>query len=332
MAALLPSRLPQKSPLVELAKLPMPKPRTLAELMANFPPPVTTNGLAELLASFSPSPPENFLLEKLANIAIAKTKEQNMGKLHHLKVGCGDASVIVTDTDTFLIDCHNIGDFSHLLPATKKLRGVFITHQHADHYSGLQYLKDEGYSIDFLVYSPYSRRRGDNSVTLDEWNEFNGLKDYFVTEGTQTRTPYRQDSWDKAWWVASGVSFWIIGPDKGTAGSETRELHDACLVIKAHIGNRMCLFAGDASDANLEYITDHTKNFCNDILHASHHGSINGAHLDFIKKCSAQYTVISTESGVYDNVPDTTALSRYTKHTEHDVYRTDVAGSLEWTF
>jgi len=102
-----------------------------------------------------------------------------MGKLHCLDVGCADASIIATDTATFLVDCHNIRDSSHLLPSNKALRGVFITHQHADHYSGLVYLRDEGYEIQHLVYSPYSRRHGDASVTAEEWNEFNSLKDDF---------------------------------------------------------------------------------------------------------------------------------------------------------
>ena len=119
-----------------------------------------------------------------------------MGELHHLKVGCSDASVIKTDTATFLIDCHRIEDYSHLLPASKKLRGVFITHQHHDHYSGLSWLWDNGYKIDFLVYCPYERRQNDGSITLEEWNEFNELRDKFQGAGTELRAPFRQVSFE----------------------------------------------------------------------------------------------------------------------------------------
>ncbi|AGL00981.1 hypothetical protein Desgi_1495 [Desulfoscipio gibsoniae DSM 7213] len=31
-----------------------------------------------------------------------------MGKLHHLNVGCADASLIKTSYQTFLIDCYNV--------------------------------------------------------------------------------------------------------------------------------------------------------------------------------------------------------------------------------
>ena len=216
-----------------------------------------------------------------------------MGQLHHLDVGCADASIIINDGATFLIDTHGIENYAHLLPRNKSLGGVFITHQHYDHFDGLRFLKEERYSISHLIYSPYERRHGDASVDYDEWSEFQSLKDYFARQGTKTYTPYRQDSWEKPFWQTNGLTFWIIGPNKEIARRETRELHDACLVVlvKALSNGRKCLFTGDASDTNLEYIEQNTKNYCDDILHASHHGSLNGAHLDFIKKANAQHTL-----------------------------------------
>lgn len=211
-----------------------------------------------------------------------------MGKLHHLDVGCADASVIITNSGTFLVDCHNIEEHAHLLPADKKLRGVFITHQHRDHYSGLNYLKDNGFTIDHLIYSPYKRRYADNSVTIEEWNEFDSLKDFFTKNGTTLHAPHRQSSFDKAWWQPGEISFWILGPHEHIATTDTRELHDASLVITAMLGKRKCLFTGDASDSNLAEVASTTINICDDILHASHHGSINGADLGFIKKSKAK--------------------------------------------
>ena len=79
--------------------------------------------------------------------------------------GGGSQSFFIKADDggTFLVDCHNIGDYAHLLPANKRLMGVFITHQHWDHYSGLEFLRKNKYSIDYLIYRPYERRYGDTA-------------------------------------------------------------------------------------------------------------------------------------------------------------------------
>lgn len=255
-----------------------------------------------------------------------------MGRIYFCKVGCGDCTVIQAASQTFLIDCYGIEKHTHLLPSSKSLRGVFITHQHTDHFAGLHYLKDKGYKIDFLIYSPYERRYNDGSVTYDEWQDFNELRDYFVGKGTETRTPYRQTDWTKPWWGCGDVEFRMIAPFKDLAKSDTREIHDACLVVLVNARKRKFLVTGDASDASLNKIAKNTNNYCNDVLRCSHHGSDNNADLDFVKGCNARFTMVSTESGVYPNVPGSTAMQRYRDNTKQKVYRTDIDGSTYWEF
>jgi len=254
-----------------------------------------------------------------------------VGELYHLNVGFGDASVIIRGSATFLVDCNNIEEYAHLLPKDKQIRGILITHQHEDHFSGLEYLKKKNYSVDVLVYSPYKRRYDDDSVTYEEWSSFNSYKEYFQKNGTKLYAPYRQRKFDKPWWATNGLKFWVLGPPAHIAKKDTRELHDACLVVHVKMGKRRCLFAGDASDKNLEYIANNTTNICDNILHASHHGSLEGACLPFIKKCNMDFTVISTKSGVYQNIPHPSALRRYRDYTKKNVYRTDTNGTLKWT-
>ncbi len=50
------------------------------------------------------------------------------------------------------------------------------------------------------------------------------------------------------------------------------------------------------------------------------------------KKCNAKYSVLSTKSGVHENVPHSTAIRRYKDNTKNEVYRTDQSGSLKWSF
>ncbi len=255
-----------------------------------------------------------------------------MGKIHFCDVGCADCSVLQGASNTFLIDCYGIEKNERLLPPSKRLRGVFITHQHRDHYDGLSYLKDRGYSIAFLVYSPYVRRNGDNSVTYEEWDEFNRLRDHFVGRGTETRTPNRQEDVSKAWWDCGDIKFRILAPFEDHCRSATREIHDACLVVHATAGSRAFLVCGDASDYCLNKLAFNTTDYCNDVLRCSHHGSVNGADVDFVKRASAAYTVISTACGVHDSVPHPTALKRYADHTSQKVYRTDTDGLITFSF
>ena len=257
-----------------------------------------------------------------------------MGNLWCINVGCADTSIIISDTGhCFMIDCYDGLTFKPYLPINKRIRALFITHQHYDHFTGIKYLIDNGYSVEFLVYSPYERRYGDNSVEYDEWLEFNRYVDYFRKMGTEIYKPYRQDNFNKPWWQTSGLKIWMIGPQESIATSDTRELHDGCLVFTVKTdAMRTCLFTGDASDKSLNWISKNTNNYCNDILHASHHGSIEGADLDFIKGSNAKYTVISTRTGVHHLVPHPTALRRYEDNTEEEVYRTDVSSTLKFNF
>ncbi len=255
-----------------------------------------------------------------------------MGQAHFCDVGHGDCTIIQANSGTYLVDCHDIQRYSHLLPTSKVLPGVFVTHQHRDHYSGLQYLKSQGYSINCLIYSPYDRQWDDASSPRDEWDEFNSLRDYFVNRGTKTWTPYRQENFNERFWNAGDISFEILAPFRDLATSPTRELHDACLVVGVYAGQRRFLIAGDASDYSLNAIARNTTNYCNDLLRASHHGSLKGADLDFVKKANAKYTVVSTQAGVFSNVPHPTAMQRYRDNTSEKVFRTDQGGSVNAGF
>ncbi len=134
-------------------------------------------------------------------------------------------------------------------------------------------------------------------------------------------------------WSTNGIKFEIIGPHSSIAAIETREIHDASLVIKAVLGDRKCLFAGDASDANLKYIADNTKKTIVMISCMQAIMEVLMAPIWILsKKCNAKYSVLSTKSGVHENVPHSTAIRRYKDNTKNEVYRTDQSGSLKWSF
>ena len=254
-----------------------------------------------------------------------------MGTAYFLNVGYGDASVITTDKGVILVDCHDIESYSSLLPADKKIHTLFITHQHYDHFDGMEYLLNEGFTVDHLVYSPYVRTPNDTSVDYVEWNIFNSYKERLLKRGAHLYAPHRQDTLIDPWGHVCGLPIWILGPPSSVAQHAT-ELHDASLVILMGLGIRRCMFSGDASDKSLDWIAKREMPRCNDILHASNHGCLNGASLAFLRSCQANYAVISTKEGVRVNAPDPAALERYSVNIKAKVFRTDLEGCLDASF
>ena len=125
-----------------------------------------------------------------------------------------------------------------------------------------------------------------------------------------------------------GGSFWIFNPIANINNYDDRELHDASLVVLFEKGANSILFCGDASDWALDCVRNQFEIAKVHILHASHHASINGANLEFIQEAAPNNTIISTASGVYENVPHRIALRRYRENTERDVIRTDTNGTI----
>jgi competence protein ComEC len=196
---------------------------------------------------------------------------------------------------------------------------LIITHPHHDHYLGMEELIGKVTVAEFWG-SPYERRYGDNSLENEEWKEYCNLKYQLVPESSKRFTCIKN-----ARKTLSGCEFVVLGPRKDVNNSETRECHDACLVIWVSSPANNFIICGDASDSQLDQIrTDWKISDCTvNVFRASHHGSINGANLEFIKAVSQRDTIISTRSGVFDNVPSDTALQRYRSYSKN-VFRTDV--------
>jgi len=250
-------------------------------------------------------------------------------KAHFLNVGCADCTIFEMDNDLVVIDCGyrrfgnriskptDIGYYIKNVIGKNYIDLLIITHPHHDHYLGMQDLIGK-FTIAEFWGSPYERRYGDNSLSLDDWKEYCHLKEKLIPDN------------QKRFVCSKGVritfdscEFLVLGLRKEVNQNDTRECHDASLVIWISTPANKFIVCGDASDSELDQIRADWKLSKCDILRASHHGSERGANLEFIKVVSPRDTIVSTKSGVFENLPSQKALQRY-RHYSSNVFRTDI--------
>lgn len=253
-------------------------------------------------------------------------------KAHFLNVGCADCTIFEIGNDVVVIDCGyrqfnnagskptNILDYLKYEIGKTYIDLFIVSHPHHDHYLGMEELIGNVTVAEFWS-SPYKRRHGDDSLSLDEWNEYCSLKEKLVPDPNKRFTCIKD-----ARKTLSGCEFVVLGPRKDININETRECHDACLVIWVSSPANKFIICGDSSDSQLDQITSDWKLLDCTVLRASHHGSDNGANLEFIKAASPRDTIISTKSGIFGNLPSETAIQRYKQHSKN-VFRTDADGT-----
>jgi beta-lactamase superfamily II metal-dependent hydrolase len=251
-------------------------------------------------------------------------------KYYFLKVGCADCTVMHLGNKVVMVDCHqgdSVRGEADILDYIRndKIDVLIITHQHYDHFDGIQVLIDNEIEVVELWECMYDRRYNDGSVDYDEWQYYQRLRNKL---GAKIYRPTRSA---KNYDTVGGAGFQILNPQKNINTDDSRELHDASLVFDVGKGTMTVSFTGDASDKALKEVCEYFSLKERHVLHASHHGSLNGAYLDFIKARNPNYTIVSTKSGVHDNVPHPTALQRYRNHSRKAMRRTDIDGTRTFT-
>lgn len=253
-------------------------------------------------------------------------------KAHFLNVGLADCTIFEMDNDLVMIDCGyrrigaGVSKPTNILYYLKHVIGnayidlLVISHPHHDHYLGIEDLVGNVIVARFWG-SPYQRQRDDNSLATDEWNEYSKLVQKLVPDVGKRVTLTKGQSA-----TYSGCTFHVLGPRNEVNSSPTRECHDASLVVWVGTPANNFIVCGDASDSELDLVRADWKLGDCQVLRASHHGSINGANLAFIKAVDPRDTIISTKSGIIDNIPHSTALQQYKDHSTN-VFRTDVSGT-----
>ncbi len=203
---------------------------------------------------------------------------------------------------------------------TQHLQHVIITHPHWDHMSGLFDIVDAGINVHNIWECKYKH-------DSPESKDYRDLVKKLEKAGTTIHKPVASTNPVN---LLSTTQAYFFGPPQ----SDKEDIHDASIVVKIihrytdsqESKNASILFGGDAeckqSSAGQDCAWDRIyKNYnsylSSGVLHASHHGSINGCHEEAIKAINPFRTIISV--GNKHGLPDKEALKIYEKYSRTSV-------------
>ena len=231
--------------------------------------------------------------------------------IYFLDVGQGDSIFIQTDSGkNILIDgggkesddsagkktADNVLIPFFMSKGVTKLDYVFITHDHADHYGGVEGLGGRIKMNKIFLPHQYSLERRENLT-----GEIVELETY-----------------DKVM-LSEHFSFEVYNPD---SKDETLTSNNTSLVLKLGYKNLSVLFTGDLEEEGENKLSGIDA----DILKVGHHGSKTSSSENFLEKIKAKTAVISVGKNSFGH-PSGEVLDRLEK-SGMDIYRTDQMGCV----
>jgi competence protein ComEC len=124
---------------------------------------------------------------------------------------------------------------------------------------------------------------------------------------------------------------WPLKPISVNAGDLSySKVNNDSLVLKMKYGNVSFLFPADISSSVESSLIKSKRDLHSDVLFVPHHGSYHSSTIDFIKKVSCRYAVISAGKANVFRHPHQRTLDRY-KSFPVKLLRTDKDGAITLT-
>jgi len=238
-------------------------------------------------------------------------------RLTFIDVGEGDALLIQTPQEhAFLVDgggYENSDDDTQpisektLLPLLyskniRKLDGVFITHNHADHAQGIE---------EILQKMPVKE------IFLS--NKYNGNLEF------QNKIPVTFLKQGDVLTTEDGVQFDIFWPEGERLPLPEDEQNAGSLMMNVSYQAFDAFLTGDAESTEEEAVLEILPDV--DLLKVGHHGSKNATSMAFLKALQPEYAIISVGANNFYGHPTAETLERL--QTEgSQIYRTDEDGAI----
>lgn len=205
-------------------------------------------------------------------------------EIDFLNVGQGDATLITTEGGKhILIDggpdksvLTELGN--HLSPTDREIDTVILSHPHADHVAGLDYVLDR-----YQVNQIYMTGAVHNAPEYQQ----------FLNEIREKNIPTHKAYLDQDFQV-DGVNFKCLYPPADISGQTLKDQNEGSDVYDVVANNYHVLMLGDLSAKSQQKIVDSGRLASGfQILKVSHHGSKTGTNSKLFSLIKPKYSVIS---------------------------------------
>lgn len=188
-----------------------------------------------------------------------------------------------------------------------KIDGLFLSHEHIDHYGSVPFLvKDK--KVDEVLISPYF-----------VWED--DLYDQVINHDVKVTTIKQNEKI-----TLKDHSFYVLGPEV-----DFNSANDNSLVLYTKLGTKSWLFTGDIEKQAELALIKSIDQLNVDVLKVGHHGSKTSSNEQFIKKVQPQYALISVGVKNRYGHPAKEVLDLLNDE-NITIFRTDIDGAVQYFY
>jgi beta-lactamase superfamily II metal-dependent hydrolase len=245
--------------------------------------------------------------------------------VYFISVGQGDSEYIeLPNGQNVLIDGGPLGTEGSALAqflAQKKvteINHVVLTHPHADHLNGLQYVFSH-----IKVDNFYDTKMDNTGSTADDT-----LRAKAKSLGVNLVYPAPGDMLS---WGPGGVAAKVLNScPQPVASGDGSVINNCSIVVKLAYQNSSMLFVGDAqADVEARMVANYSADLKSDVLKVGHHGSKYSSTQPFLDAVHPSRAYIEVGQNNYGH-PAQSSMDRITS-IGAKIFRTDLDGTQEFT-
>ena len=239
-------------------------------------------------------------------------------QVHYIDVGQGDCQLVVSSSETVLIDCGEREYYERVINYIKsldisKLDYVVVSHPHTDHMGGMSYIIDE-FDIGTVIMPKIQ------DSALPTTNAYKRL----LTSINEKNIKVNYAESGKKYGVGGAVMT-VLSPVK-----DYNDLNNYSAAVRITHGENTFLFTGDIEKKAEADILSSGCDVSATVLKVAHHGSSGSSSEAFINAVDPEYAVIGVGAGNDYGHPHQETL-KWIEERGLKLYRTDLNGNVIFT-